>query len=636
MNAVTARAVVLGGLGAMLCGVWVAQMERVYDRTRTTTASLFFTAVVLLALLAWGNALIRRRAPRLALSQGELLVVYGMLSVGTAMGAVDLGSALLTLISHPHKFATPDNGWMRFTPYLPSWLTVNDPVALKAYYEGSHSFWEPRFVKAWGLPLAMWAAFVLTLLYGMSCINALLRTPWMQGERLAFPIVQLPLALTEPENALAKNRLFWLGFTLAAFWSLLSGLNYLWPSFPAVGINGFDVGQWFPQPPWSAIGYQSGKWLPVGIYPFVIGLGYLLPKDLLFSCWFFFLLTRVEQIATNALGWQAEGSARYPYLEAQAFGAYTSVFFFAMLGLRRHLKTLWQSLEAHTEEASEARRALLGLALSGVLLVGFGWLAGLPPIVSVTFFLVYFIIAIAVTRMRAELGPPTHDLHFIGPSQTLYHLFGSESLGPRALITLTLFYWFNRAYRSHPMPHLLETDVVIRSRGGGTRGLTFALLLAALLGLGAFCITVLHQSYVLGAAAKIRGWAALGYGNEAYGRLVNWLSLSAPPDRREVGGMGVGFALATVITLLRQRIVGFPLHAFGYALAGGWSMVWSWLSLFVAWGIKVALLRYGGLRAWRLGVPLAFGVILGDFVMGAIWSLFGIGLDIPVYSYWNG
>jgi hypothetical protein len=147
---------------------------------------------------------------------------------------------------------------------------------------------------------------------------------------------------------------------------------------------------------------------------------------------------------------------------------------------------------------------------------------------------------------------------------------------------------------------------------------------------------VLHQSYTLGAAAKIRGWAALGFGNEAYGRLMSWLSLAAPPDKREVGGMSIGFVLATGITLLRQRIVGFPLHAFGYALAGGWSMVWSWLSLLIAWGIKITLLRYGGLRAWRLGVPLAFGVILGDFVMGAIWSLIGVGMDIPVYSHWNG
>lgn len=233
-------------------------------------------------------------------------------------------------------------------------------------------------------------------------------------------------------------------------------------------------------------------------------------------------------------------------------------------------------------------------------------------------------------------GPPAHDLHFIGPSQTLYFLLGNEALGPQALTTLTVFYWFNRAYRSHPMPHLLEAEVGVLKAGGSTRGLTAVLLLAAFIGGAIYCTTVLEESYQLGAAAKIRGWGALGYGNEAFTRLASWLSLTIPPDRREVGGVAVGFVFASTLSLLRQRLVGFPLHALGYALAGGFSMMWSWLSLFLAWAIKVTVLRYGGLRAWRIAVPFFFGVIVGDFVIGGIWSLIGIGLDIPVYSHWNG
>jgi hypothetical protein len=29
-------------------------------------------------------------------------------------------------------------------------------------------------------------------------------------------------------------------------------------------------------------------------------------------------------------------------------------------------------------------------------------------------------------------------------------------------------------------------------------------------------------------------------------------------------------------------------------------------------------------------------VILGDFLIGGIWTLLGLGFDIPLYSLWSG
>jgi len=555
-----------------------------------------------------------------------------MLTIAAALGAVDFLATLLSLLGHGAYFATADNGWTRFTPFLPTWLTVTDTVALKPYYEGGSTLFTPTHLAAWGPPLAAWGGFVLVLLYVMTCVNTLVREPWMHAERLGFPIIQLPLALTDERGTLFQSRWFWGGLALVAAWDVLCGISFVDPRFPAFGMNGFDVGQWFPNPPWSAIGYQSGKALPVGIYPFVIGLGYLLPTDLLFSCWVFFLVTRVEQVGVNALGFQADTAARWPYLEAQSFGAYAAVCAAALWGARRHLRWVWEQLDV----PGGYRRALVGILLGSVFLVAFAVRAGMPPVVAVAFFVVYGVIAFAITRMRVELGAPAHDLHFIGPSQTLYYLLGSEALGPQALTSLTVFYWFNRAYRSHPMPSLIETEVGVRMAGGSPRGLVAALLLAALVGGASYCAQILEASYHLGAAAKIRAWGSLGSGNEAYSRLASWLSLAVPPDRREVGGVVVGFTVAAGLSLLRQRVVGFPLHALGYALAGGFSMMWSWLSLFLAWAIKLTVLRYGGLRLWRSAVPFFFGVIVGDFLVGGLWSLVGIALDIPVYTHWNG
>ena len=55
-----------------------------------------------------------------------------------------------------------------------------------------------------------------------------------------------------------------------------------------------------------------------------------------------------------------------------------------------------------------------------------------------------------------------------------------------------------------------------------------------------------------------------------------------------------------------------------------------------AWLLKLVVLRYGGLRLYRTAVPFFLGLTLGQCVVGSLWSLIGIALDIPTYSFWGG
>lgn len=54
----------------------------------------------------------------------------------------------------------------------------------------------------------------------------------------------------------------------------------------------------------------------------------------------------------------------------------------------------------------------------------------------------------------------------------------------------------------------------------------------------------------------------------------------------------------------------------------------------VGWIIKVLLLRYGGLRAYSTALPIFLGFILGDCVIGGIWSLVNMILGVPTFSVW--
>jgi len=48
----------------------------------------------------------------------------------------------------------------------------------------------------------------------------------------------------------------------------------------------------------------------------------------------------------------------------------------------------------------------------------------------------------------------------------------------------------------------------------------------------------------------------------------------------------------------------------------------------VSWVIKSLLLRYGGLRAYRLALPVAYGLVAGEFTAGLIRTLVDIAFDL--------
>ncbi len=403
-----------------------------------------------------------------------------------------------------------------------------------------------------------------------------------------------------------------------------------------LNLNNFDAGQWFPSRPWNAIG-----WTPLAIFPFIVGLGYLLPVDLLFSCWFFFLFWRLEKVGSSALGYAAE-QPKFPYIDEQMFGAYMAVVVIALYAARHDLAAIIRQAFSRSgttvapDEPMSYRTAILG-SLAGLgFLTGFSYLAGMPVWLGVLFFFVYFAIAMAISRMRAELGPPTHDLHFIGPDQSLTTILGTQQMNGPTLGTMTLYYWFNRAYRCHPMPIQLEGLKMASQTRTSAQSLFVAMGIAAFVGVLATFWVTLHVSYKLGAAARITGWGSLGYGPEAYNRLAGWLATPLKPNVAGIWAMVVGFAIAGALMIARMAVFGWPLHALGFAISGGWSMMWAWLSLFVAWVLKSLVLRYGGLRGYRNGLPFFFGIILGDFVVGGSWTLLGLLFDIPIFSLWSG
>jgi hypothetical protein len=107
-----------------------------------------------------------------------------------------------------------------------------------------------------------------------------------------------------------------------------------------------------------------------------------------------------------------------------------------------------------------------------------------------------------------------------------------------------------------------------------------------------------------------------------------------PPNVPALIAMGAGYLFTVMLMALRMRFYWWPFHPVGYAVSSSWSLNIIWLPLLIAWIVKLLLLRYGGLKLYRDALPFFLGLILGEFVVGSLWTIIGIVMGIPSYGFW--
>lgn len=628
---VTWRALVIALVLIPINAYWVVQMEVVRYSAHPTTVSFFFNTVFVLLLLVAANMVVRRFFPRGALSQGELLVIYAVLNVATCITGHDGLQVLVPQIPWPFRFASPQNHWEElFHKEIPTWLSVRDESIYLGYFEGATNFYTWTMIKAWGPSLLAWGGFVFALLLVMLCINSIIRKQWLEGERLTCPLAHLPLEISESKVALFRRPAFWIGFGLAAGMDIWNSLAFHFPGMPMIPIEHRDLSPYVRGRPWNAIG-----WTPISFYPFIIGLGILIPSDFLFSCWFFYLFWKAERVISAAFGWDQYHN--FPFTNQQCFGAYMTFCLYAIWLGRGYLRGVVRrilGLPSGVSEKGEAmsyRTAALGALLGFVALVWLSAAAGMTVWLGVCFFVIYFGLAVAVTRMRAQFGSPVHDLHWTGPDVTLSQTFGTQFFGKKDLTVMSLYFWFNRAYRNHPMPHQFEGLRMADRTRTSPRRYAGAMTMAAVAGIMAGFWAMLHLMYSYGARAKSR----MSFGAEAFNRLGGWINAPTGPDWGATAAVGAGLAQAFFLEIMRTRFVLWPFHPLGFAISSNWEMNLVWMPLLIAWLLKIVILRYGGLNTFRGAVPLFMGLILGQFVVGSILNIVSIILQVPSYMFWQ-
>jgi len=422
-----------------------------------TYAVPFYNVVFSVFVLVLLNLLLKKISGISILHNTELLTVYILLSVACALPSITHMSILVTTVGHAFWYATPENEWQQlFWHRLPHWLVVKDTGVLAGYYEGESTLYAVAHIKAWLQPVIYWALFTTCLVSVMLCINVILRKRWIENEHLAYPVTQIAYQLTCNTSRLFSNKIVWLGFGISGSIALINGMSFLFPAIPTIPVK--RIGGWqgfghlFSERPWSAIGGIS-----MSFYPFVIGLGFLMPLDLAFSGWFFFLFHKMELVLTSAMGVNTPG---FPYYNEQCFGAAAGICLFLLIYSRRYLADIVKTASGRgsmddTNEPVRYRFAILGIVLGTVLLVAFSVRLGMSLWLIPVFFGIHFIILLMITRMRAEQGFPVHAMENMSPHNILVGSLGTRLLANN-LVPMSMYRWFNRSFTSNPVPHQME------------------------------------------------------------------------------------------------------------------------------------------------------------------------------------
>ena len=631
---ISIKSILFGLLLMPLCAYLVALEEMIWHSLHWTSMSLPQLSIFFLFFLILLNKAAGRILSRDPFSQAELLMIYTTLSATTAYTAHDNMVCMMGVLTHAFFYATPENEWAAlFHKHLPDLLVIRDPNTVNFFYRGESSFFASGYYRFWIEPAIGWSFLLAVLFFMLLCLNVILRKQWIENERLAYPIIQIPLEMTDLRTGFFRNRMMWIGFTVAGTISLLNGLNFLYPSVPRIPIKepNYDLGVYFNEEPWNAIGT-----LPLRFYPFLIGLSFLIPLDLTFSTWFFFLFRKLERLVGAMVGWST--IPQYPFFGEQATGAMIGLCLTALYLGRRHFVEVFRKvvgLQSTLDDSNEPMRyrtAVLCLMGGMIALMIFCGHLGMSLWLVPLFFGLYFMIATALTRIRAELGPPLHPIVLVNPQVILVAGLGTRRLGTANLTMFSLLFWFNRYNRSHPMPHQLEGFKSAERTHASTSRLFWAMMISLIVGLlVSFWIypVVLYQ-YGASTAGEL-----LGAGWQAYNSLGGWLQYPRAPDPVAGSVIGGSLIFSMWMSWMRMRFLWFPFHPGGYVLgvSSGTIDVY-WFALFVCWLIKLLILRHGGVKTYRKILPFFMGLVVGDFIVGTYWGLLSIILGTPLYTTW--
>jgi len=625
------------GLGAcltlaisMACPYSVLVLHNAGLTSDYITAGAMMVFLVLVGLL---NPLVKLVRPHRAFSGAELIVVFVMMAVGSAVPTWGLVTNLLHILTRPFYYATPENNWAELIqPLIPSWLAPRDPDVSRHFYEGLPAGLRIPW-RAWVVPLAAWGSAMLAVFVCMVMTMVILRRPWVEQERLVFPLARLPLEILRGGDACIVPPLFrsgrmWLGFAVPFVLQLLRGLHHYFFFVPAIETH-FE----------PLLLFRNSVSLQVFVNFAIVGLSYLLHLPTAFSVWFFHLLARLQTGTMNLVGYQVTGhnealTGSSVALSHQSMGAMIALAVAILWTARRHLRQVLAAAFRRGRPAGDAGeivsyRTAVWLWLGGAGYFGIWlWWSGVPLPATAVFMAGAFVIFLAVSRVVAQ-GGIGFTASTMLPQPFVVYTLGTELIGWRGLAGISLSYAWAAEMRTTVMASTANGLKLAHAGRLGEarhpRRLFWAIMLALAVSMVGAAWTTLELNYRYG-GINLRQF---GVPTVAYqflaDKLQNPVGWAQVRPRLVFTAVGAG-AMAALI-YLQHHCLWWPLHYIGLPVGDSWVMGWAWFSVFLGWMFRAIIYRFSGSPGCQAFRPLFLGFIAGQLMGGAVWMVVDFALE---------
>lgn len=633
------RALLVGVIGIGIVCFIVSWAELVTGQIMIGFLQLPPVVVAGLFGLVLLNGAIHRIAPRLALRPGEIAVAYCMMLLASMVSSRGLMEDLLPTLVGVNYYADPGNRWEEFFfGHIPGWAVPWDPgggirqFVSSAFYEGLKEG-EPFPWRPWLGPIARWMVLAGAVWLVFLCLSAILRRQWSDHERLAYPLVQLPVEMMRPQpgRSFFANPLTWIGFAIPAVLFGVNGLHNWNPALPQIRVE-ISLNAYFPQRPWSDISYFVAF-----VSPGAVGFFYLLPAELLLSFWLFFMLAKAQDLVVSALAFPPittpHGSGN-GYMDYQTAGAYFMLVVYLGAVAWPHLRGVLRRAVGRgglvgEEELLPYRSAVWGLILG--LAAAVLWLHALGMNVGFAIFVlaVYvFVEAIVMARGCAEGGLPMAEGCFT-PMDISALVIPPSALGPRNLTAVAFFdAMFARDLRGLVLTGFLDGQKLGDEVGVRRRSLVWVFALALAVAVPVAAAIQLWLPYDL-SGTQLYSYSHRSNNLQFFRENASLLQGQPQHLAGALISFIAGGLVAAWLAVMRVRYVGWPLHPLGYALSTSWTTMVFWFPMLVAWAVKSLVVRYGGMRLYSRLRPLFLGMVFGEFTAAVFWTLVAAIWHVP-------
>ncbi len=641
---VTLRVMLLSLFLAAMFGYIVPTVDYRFNNTFLGAVHLPAGAVaVLLAIVLVINPLLKLASRRFAMSRNETLTVYITCLFSVLVPGRGGENFFIPNVLSSFYYASKENKWLEFLlPYVKPWITP----AISAdgqFQKGVADGWFESIPAtqsipwdAWLVPLGAWTAIIFALYTMLGCLGVMVRAQWAEREALAFPLLQLPLRMTEDMDkpggeagSFFRNPTMWVGFSIAVFVQMLNGLHLYFPDVPELPLA-IPTGALFTEAPWNQIGRFE-----LQVWPVAVGIAFLLTSEISFSFWAFFLSHKFQLVAAYYLGyapasmpdpvWTRFTESFIGYQQLGAIVAYSlSVIW---LGREHGTHIFRRAIGRERAQPSEANEALSypvafwGFLLSWSFVIAWTAEAGVRLDIAVVMWVSYLIVAIGLTRIVVEAGLLMVHTGWIplGPIAGLMPKgwIPPSSVVPSSFIGGALM-WELRGFL---LPSFVQSFKLAHDRKIAARPLMGLIAACVVVSFAVAMWTIIRMGYDYG-GLTLQKWWANGPGGQ--GPALN--SAQMIKDAQEDllvnwGWTAVGAVTALLLITARAHFSWFPLHPLGYIIFAPFAIATMSFSIFLGWLAKTLIMKFGGTPAYRAALPGFLGLALGDVTMMVFWVI---------------